>query len=147
MVSDIFKIFCRDRVSFLLWSTSSIKIYKILIFFLKRFRRFRIKRDIIFIWISHSLLNLLNEENLEKMWYSKILKIHYLYYLSTSDDVQGPRNGLYLGEAWNFFLSSIKISHCKNSLVDWPNLDEASASVLHRFCGAWWCGSKTGSRL
>ena len=29
----------------------------------------------------------------------EILKIHYLYYLSTSDDVQGPRNGLYLGEA------------------------------------------------
>ena len=47
-------------------------------------------------------------------------------------DLQGPRNGFYLGEARNF-LVSIKISHCKNPLLDWPNLGgaHAHASVLH----------------
>ena len=36
-----------------------------------------------------------------------------------------------------FFLLSIKISHCKNPLLYWPNLGEARASVLHRFRGAY----------
>ena len=32
-----------------------------------------------------------------------------------------------------FFLISLKISYYKNFLIDWPNLGEARASVLHRF--------------
>ena len=37
------------------------------------------------------------------------------------------------------FLFSIKISYCKNPLLEGPNLGEARASVLHRFRGAWPC--------
>ena len=38
----------------------------------------------------------------------------------------------FLGER-QIFLISLKISYYKNFLIDWPNLGEARASVLHRF--------------
>ena len=37
------------------------------------------------------------------------------------------------------FLFSLKISYCKNPLLEGPNLGEARASVLHRFRGACLC--------